>query len=175
MSGHDGHRLFFAAWPDARVRSRIDAAAHALARDAGLRGRRVRAERLHLTLHFLGAVADDGAAALAAGSEVLAPPFDLVLDRAGAFARARVAWLGSTSVPRALLDLHERLRDALRARGLPVESRAYAPHVTVQRDVRIAVPETTIVPIAWHVDAFVLIDSRPDRGYVEMGRWPLRG
>lgn len=176
MRGQGGHRLFFAAWPGPQVRSRIDAAAQALARDAGLRGRRVRAERLHLTLHFLGAVPDGGlAAALAAAAAVEAPRFELVLDRAGGFERARVAWLGCTSVPLSLLDLHGRLRDALLERGLPVESRAYAPHVTVQRDVRMRVPEVAVEPVAWAVDAFALIDSRPDRGYVEVGRWPLRG
>lgn len=168
--------MFFAAWPGAPVRSRIDRAAQALSRDAGLRGRRVRTDRLHLTLHFLGAVPESGlGAALAAGADARAAPFELVLDRAGGFPRARVAWLGCTSVPQPLLDLHGRLRAALVERGLPVESRAYEPHVTVQRDVRVRVPGVAIEPIPWAVDAFVLIDSCPDRGYVEVGRWPLRG
>lgn len=175
MSGSTGHRLFFALWPDAAVRACIDAAARALARDRKLRGRCVRAERSHLTLHFLGAVPDGGVdAALDAGNAVDAARFELVLDRAGGFFRARVAWLGCSDVPSRLIDLHAQLRDALTARGLPVESRAYAPHVTVQRDVRGAVTETAIEPIAWPVNEFVLIDSRPDLGYVEVGRWPLR-
>lgn len=175
MSGSTGHRLFFALWPDAAVRACIDAAAQALARDHALRGRRVRAERSHLTLHFLGAVPDSALdAALDAGNAVDAARFELVLDRAGGFSRARVAWLGCADVPSRLIDLHAQLRDALAVRGLPVESRAYAPHVTVQRDVRGAVTEAAIEPIAWPVNEFVLIDSRPDRGYVEVGRWPLR-
>jgi 2'-5' RNA ligase len=176
MNGADGHRLFFALWPDAAVRSRIDAASQAVAHDRAVHGRRVRTDRLHLTLHFLGAVPDGGLdAALDAGEAVDAARFELVLDRAGGFSRARVTWLGCTDVPERLIDLHAQLRDALVARGLPVESRAYAPHVTVQRDVRGAVAETAIEPIAWPVEAFVLIDSRVDRGYVEVGRWLLRG
>lgn len=176
MRGKDAHRLFFAAWPGPQVRARIDAAAQSLAREAGLRGRCVRAERLHLTLHFLGVVPECGlAAALEAGADVEAPPFELVLDRAGGFPNARVAWLGCTSPPQALRDLHARLRNALLARDLPVDSRAYAPHVTVQRGVREQMPGVGVGPIVWPVDAFVLIDSRPDRGYVELGRWPLRG
>lgn len=177
MDAPNGHRLFFALWPDAAVRARIDAAAtHAFADASAARARQVRAERLHLTLHFLGAVPAPALdTALAAGGAVEAARFELVLDRAGGFARARVAWLGTSDVPDALIALHARLGEALVARGLPVESRAFTPHVTVRRSVRGAVAEATIEPIAWPVEAFVLIDSRADRGYVEVGRWRLRG
>jgi 2'-5' RNA ligase len=175
MSGTGGHRLFFALWPDAAVRSRIQAAAEALAHDRAPRGRHVRTDRFHVTLRFLGAVPDGGLeAALDAGQAIDAARFELVLDRAGGFSRARVAWLGCSNVPASLIDLHAQLHGALIARGLPVESRAYAPHVTVQRDVRGAVAEAAIDAIAWPVDEFVLIDSRADGGYVEVGRWPLR-
>lgn len=175
MGGMGGQRLFFALWPDAAVRSRMQAAVEALAHDRAVRGRRVRTDRFHLTLHFLGAMPDGGLdAALDAGRSIDAARFELVLDRAGGFSRARVAWLGCSIVPTSLVDLHAQLQGALIARGLPVESRAYAPHVTVQRDVRGAVAEAAIDAIAWPVDAFVLIDSRADGGYVEIGRWPLR-
>lgn len=175
MSAPSGHRLFFAVWPDAAVRAQIGAAAQALARDRAVHGRRVHDDRLHLTLHYLGAVPDAGLdAALDAGRSIDVAKFEFVLDRAGGFSRARVAWLGCADVPDALTDLHQQLGAALAARGLPVESRAYAPHVTVQRDVRGGVADAAIEAIAWTVDSFVLVDSRADRGYVELGRWLLR-
>ncbi|GHA70441.1 RNA 2',3'-cyclic phosphodiesterase [Cognatilysobacter bugurensis] len=174
MDDSSHRRLFFALWPDAAVRTRIDAATESLAAAPG--ARRVRAERLHLTLHFLGDVPDGACNGVRdAGAAVAADRFDLVLDRAGGFARARVAWLGCSHTPAALIDLHAQLGAALRERGFAVESRPFAPHVTVRRDVRRPTADASIEPIDWPVDAFVLIESRKGCGYVEIGRWPLRG
>lgn len=174
------HRLFFALWPDDGVRARIDAAAAAIEREHRPGGRRLRRDRLHLTVQFLGdfaplpdAVAD---AARDAASRIDVEAFVLTLDCAGGFRGSRVGWLGCRQCPPPLHALHDVLGRALAATGLPADTRAgFTPHVTVQRDVHAPFARMPVAPIEWPVREFVLIDSRAGEGYVRIGRWPLRG
>ncbi len=75
-------RLFFALWPEPALQQHLAMTAAALLpRDAG---RRVRAENLHCTLVFLGAVEAAQRLCLEdAASLVRAEPFTLTLDRLG--------------------------------------------------------------------------------------------
>lgn len=152
----------------------MHAAARSIVQERRWAARRVHEAHLHLTLHFLGTVDEATvAAARQAASAVHAHAFDLVIDRVGAFAQARVGWLGCTQVPPALLALHGRLGDALRAQNVSVDGRPYAPHVTVVRGLRTARADGAIPPIPWRVDAFSLMESHPERGYVDLDRWAL--
>ncbi len=93
----------------------------------------------HVTLAFLGAVADDvvGQAFAAIGEAVTAsaprPAPRLELAGAGRFADrvllARVGQDPSGALEPLVTDLHMRLREA----GLPMEDRAFRPHVTLAR------------------------------------------
>ena len=93
-------------------------------------------ENLHLTLRFIGEVAepqaDDIAAALAG---VRSGPFTLALAGVGHFEsgrRVRVLWAGvEPAAP--LLVLQERVESALRRAGLPPDSRRFTPHVSLAR------------------------------------------
>ena len=79
-------RLFFAVWPDAAAAARLEALAREVALVTG--GRPQPREKIHLTLAFLGEVAEEriGAACAAApGGESLA----IRLDCVGSFRRAR--------------------------------------------------------------------------------------
>lgn len=174
------HRLFFALWPDEAVRGRIDEAAARIEREHAPGGRRLPRDRLHLTLQFLGdfsplpeAVTD---AAVDAALQVACDPFTLTLDRAGAFRGSRVWWLGCSACPPPLQTLNRSLGDALATAGVPVRAHpTFTPHVTIQRNARRPLPSTPIEPIDWRIQEFVLIDSQAERGYIELGRWPLRG
>jgi 2'-5' RNA ligase len=174
-----GHKLFFALWPDEATRARIADAVDAFVRTAAPRGRRVKTERLHMTLPFLGEFAELPpalvAAACAAAAQVRTGSFDCVLDRFGSFARAHVGWLGCAEAAPALQALFEQLVEALRAHDCHVARPAqFVPHVTVLRDIEHPIDAAPATPVRWPVDEFVLIASRPSGDYDLLARWPLR-
>ena len=77
-------------------------------------------------------------------------------------------------MPDGLRLLWDALGHALMQRRVPVKTGAgFVPHLTIQRDVRRQLPSTPIAPLSWHVDEFVLFDSRSGRPYEVLGRWPL--
>lgn len=172
------HRLFFALWPDDALRQGIADAAARLECQHAPGGRRLHSERYHLTLQFLGdfqplrpSVVD---AAQAAADALRLPAFELVLDHAGSFAGSRVWWLGTCGIPPGLRALWDKLGMALAKAGMQVKSPpAFAPHLTIQRDVRKQIAPVPIEPQHWSVRSFVLIDSQPGRRYEVLREWPL--
>jgi len=151
-------RLFFALWPESALQQRLaQAAAALLPRDAG---RRVREENLHCTLVFLGAVEAAQRLCLEdAASLVRAEPFTLMLDRLGYFRRPQVAWLGCTTTPAALQALVAGLSYGAASCGFPPEQRPYAVHLTVARKLRRDPGRLPLMPIAWPVKQFALMES----------------
>lgn len=175
MSEQETQRLFFALWPDAEVRLRLERAALAL---KGVHGRRVALENLHITLAFLGSLSAAGrACAEAAAAAIYGEPFTLVLDRLGAFPRARVVWLGASEVPPALAGLAVALNAGLAACGLEPDPRPYRPHVTVLRKVSRPPPPAELAQaVGWPVREFVLVESRTlaqGAEYRVLERWTL--
>lgn len=176
------HRLFFAlAVPDS-ARAEVRAAAdRALA--AAPRARAVAPARYHLTLHFLGSFAtpqvDLVRRASVAAACVVAPPFELVIDRVGGFPRAGVWWLGCEATPPGLDALHAALGNALADAGIAVHRHeSFTPHLTIARGATSAPRASQIPPIGWRVQSFALLGSAsgdPDaaHGYAELGRWAL--
>jgi len=151
-------RLFFALWPEPELQQQLVVAAAALLpRDAG---RRVKAENLHCTLVFLGAVEVAQRLCLEdAASLVRAEPFTLVLDRMGYFRRPQAAWLGSTTTPAALQALVAGLSYGATSCGFPPEQRPYEVHLTVARKLRRDPGRMPLLPIAWPVKQFALMES----------------
>jgi 2'-5' RNA ligase len=148
-------RLFLALWPGAAVRRALAVRRDRIAWPHGAAP--VADGRLHLTLHFLGDVDATTVPGLRAALDVPVPRFELVLDRA-------VAWPGGLAVlqasraPAPLAALHGALAAALRAAGLPVESREFRPHVTLARravGAELAAP----APLCWPVDGYALVRS----------------
>lgn len=174
------HRLFFALWPDAALRDAVAATAAALVQAHPNDGRRLRPDRYHVTLQFLGdifAPQRDAVVARAteAAGQVDVPAFDLVLDRAGGFANARVWWLAPGAVPDGLRQLWDALGVALLHAGQKAKaSPGFSPHLTIVRDVGTRLPATPVAPRRWRVDRFVLIDSQPPKPYRVVGEWALR-
>ena len=175
------HHLFFALWPDADVRARIDATAGHLKKQHAPSGRWIKPHRYHLTLRYLGEHASIPeslvAAALAAGDRIDLRWFDLDLDVAGSFANRSIPWwLGCTDVPQGLAALWEGIAIGLAAHGHPQRDDVDpVAHVTILRDADRRLPTTPVAPIAWRIDEFVLIDSLlgPQAGYTILRRWPL--
>ncbi len=168
-------RLFFALWPDREVQEALARQARRLVRKAG---RRIPPERIHMTLVFLGWVDPATRACLerAAGA-VVVPPFELLVDRAGAFPRARVVWAGPGAAPAPLAALEEALRGAAARCGLETDPRPFVPHVTLARKAAPVPAGPLPEPVRWPVADFALVRSRLRPGgaeYEVLRRWPLR-
>jgi RNA 2',3'-cyclic 3'-phosphodiesterase len=168
-------RLFFALWPDDRVRLLLARHCLELARECA--GRAMRPETFHLTLVFVGKVAEPRIADLmACADRVLARKFELSVDTSACFARAKVAWLGCTEVPYALADLELALRSEVTQSGFEIDVRKFKPHITVVRNVEQPCAPATIGPIAWKVNLFSLMDSQASangQDYKVLKTWQL--
>ena len=96
------------------------------------------AERLHVTLSFIGQTTDDRAAAVAAalGTTLAVAPFDVVVAGCGAFpdrGAPRVLWAGVESGRAQLIALQHIVAERLAVLGIEPERRAYQPHLTLAR------------------------------------------
>ena len=113
-----------------------DAIAEGLARrQNGLDGARWRPrEALHLTLRFFGEISENQADDLDAELEAIAAAgFDLTLSGVGSFGEGRdihAVWAGAEASP-PLAALARRCETAARRAGLPADTRAWRPHVTL--------------------------------------------
>lgn len=126
--------------------------------------------QLHMTLRFLGerppAVIERVREALAA---LAVSPFDIALNRAGAFpnlARPRTLWLSGDRGTAELTALASQVDDALFAAGLEREDRPFRPHLTLARCSGTPLPSPLLrelerVPaFAWRCGGIVLMRSR---------------
>jgi 2'-5' RNA ligase len=135
-------RVFCAIELSAEVRARA-AETIARLRDASppARASWEREEKLHVTLKFLGSIAEERVGALSSAAERAARacrPLTLRLEGAGAFPPGgvpRVLWLGITDASGALARLQARLEEECAAEGFAraEESRPYHPHLTLAR------------------------------------------
>ena len=168
-------RLFFALWPEAALQQQLARVAAALLPEPACR--RVRAENLHGTLVFLGAVSAEQCVCVeAAADAVLAEPFVLNLDRFGYFRRPQVAWLGTSQTPAPLSALVMQLSQGCAACGFPPEPRPYALHVTVARKLRRDPGRPPFMAVAWPVERFALVESvsgEDGMHYRPLRFWPL--
>ena len=167
-------RLFFALWPDERVRRELAALQTLLPQGEG---RWVHGADLHMTLRFLGAVEPDRQGCVSqAADQVKGQPFELEITRLDYWARPRIAWAGPDETPAGLTGLVAGLAAGLESCGFPRESRPYRPHVTLVRKA----PPSGIIrlehPLRWPVDSFALVESRPGGEppwYQVVETWPL--
>lgn len=163
MSDDRSHRrLFFALWPSPEIRAEIVRRRRSI---DGLSRRRVPDDNLHLTLLFLG---DQPAGRVPeivdVAGELRATGFELLLDRFGWFARARVAWLGGTA-PDGGKTLAAALTARMTALELEFDRRSWVPHVTLFRKVSGRPELPAVEPLAWPAERFELIESVPGKPY----------
>ena len=131
----------------------------------------VRTEHLHLTLVFLGEVAEESAASIieTMSGEILHAPFHLVFGGLGVFpprGAPRVLWLGVVDGARQAIDLQARVADRLTSAGVAVERKPFHPHLTLarwrdqRRSARPVLAATPGVVAAVDVSAVALVQSR---------------
>lgn len=154
-------RLFLALWPEPGVRHQLREARDAWQwpRGAGP----VHADKLHVTLHFLGSVPSARLPELLDGFTVPFTPFQLDLGKAVLWPHG-IAVLEPLTEPPELLALHARLKEALLALGLQPEARTYRPHVTLARRAAGAVLPASGQAIAWDVRGYALVESKTGDG-----------
>ena len=151
-------RLFFALWPSATTRARLDRWGQSLHEVCG--GRRMRAENLHVTLAFLGNVADARVREVEEAMDRVAPRrFLLALDKPGYWRKNSIAWAGTSTTPPELESLAADLRASLAQSSIPFDPQPFAVHVTLLRDARAPAAMPALEPITWPVDGFALVES----------------
>ena len=155
-------RLFFALWPSDNVRQSIIKASKPSMHK--LKGRIIKPDRLHITLHFIGPVNDDLRQCMhEAALTVSGKPFELDLDYLGQFFRARILWMGVRKIPDELGQLHNDLGEALSACGYQCDRRPFSPHITLMRKCIKPVFDQPEFSIPWRIDEFVLVESVQDK------------
>lgn len=156
-------RLFLGLWPTDGLRAAMNECADAWQWSPS--ARRTAAEKLHITLHFLGDVDASRVPELKQALQVDWPGCEMVLDRAAVWPGG-IAVLEATQVPPELVALHSALGDRLRSLAFPVEERRYRPHVTLARKANGARPPAGYVPLRWHAGpGYRLMQSVPGAGY----------
>jgi 2'-5' RNA ligase len=142
---------------------------------------------MHLTLHFLTdappTIADDLGPFPLPGSFRLTPGRLLLLPESGP---VRVIAASLAASP-GLTSLHSALGTELSRLGLPVEPRAFLPHLTLARadpalpqQVRAQTPISPREDLSFPVERVELIESRPAEGaggfeYRTLRTWGLPG
>jgi 2'-5' RNA ligase len=168
-------RLFTAIELGAEVRERIAACqaelASAVSGSRSDRLRLVRAAQLHLTLVFLGEIADARVPAIvdAMTGDLPMPPFEIEFASCGVFPQhgpARVLWLGVGKGAGQTTSLFEMVSERLETAGVRRERRPFAPHLTLgrwrdraARDPRPVLPDVGVVAVQ-HIAAVTLFHSR---------------
>ncbi|MFP4055272.1 MAG: RNA 2',3'-cyclic phosphodiesterase [Candidatus Brocadiia bacterium] len=131
-------RAFIAIELDPAIRQRLAEAQEPL-RQAGGKVKWVGAERMHLTVKFLGEIEEgqvDAVAEAMGAATAAAEPFEIALAGLGSFpprGAPRVVWAGVRDASGALADLHRRLEGELEALGFEREKRPFRPHLTLGR------------------------------------------
>jgi 2'-5' RNA ligase len=174
------HRLFAALELPLPIRDAL------LAAQGGVANARWQTDdQLHLTLRFIGEVdrhrAHDITAALAG---VNGQPFTLALAAPGTFdrrGRIDTLWVGVTP-QQEVAALARRIDSAIARVGIPAETRAFLPHITLARFTQPPGPlhgfPASPLPITpWPVTGFALFESHLSRdgaSYRILERYPIR-
>ena len=161
-------------WPSEKVRAAINHVVLTCHAQCG--GRLTKPEALHITLVFLGEVEVvhiEHLVSLAA--QIDSRAFELHITRTEI--RRRMVWAAPESTPLALTELVQKLWSSLGREGFAFDAKAYAPHITLLRDVTGGSPQALSQVIAWKVEDFVLVRSHlstTGSNYEILARWPLK-
>jgi rhamnosyltransferase subunit B len=177
-----GYKLFTALVPPLETAERLADVGKALARQLGLRGRPLEAERLHITMHDIAYFAPNEPvprnlvdAAIAAGNSVVHPAFPICFDSVMSFPESDAFVLRCDSAGDvAIARLRQLLSAAFKHVSLPKRA-IPTPHMTLLYDRR-HLPQSEIDPLRWTAGRFVLILShRGLHHHQRIREWPMAG
>jgi 2'-5' RNA ligase len=167
-------RLFFALWPPPDTARALAHSAKEVARSAG--GKPVAADKIHLTLVFLGDA--DPEKAITAAKQVRCEAFDLPIEVSEYWKHNQIVWAGPRRTPDPLHRLVEALQLELYRAGFLLERRPFAAHVTLLRKARTPPTLPDPPPMHWPATEFVLVQSRTSPEgpiYATLKSFPLVG
>lgn len=153
-------------------------------RARAIQGNTTKRENLHLTLAFIGEVPVSVYKKICAVMDVMSSEgFEIIFDRFGKFVQLDGAlyWVGARNNP-ALLSLQKQLTAALKKNQIPVDEKAFKPHVTLGRRMRMEEGfleeafEKDIRPVTQRVNSISLMKSERINGklvYTEVYRKKL--
>ncbi len=140
--------------------------------DPGVRW--LRADQLHITLHFLGDLSSETVQKLDQAlrkAPLEREPLELTFASWGVFppgSQGRVLWVGVGGEVAKLVRLQTALGDLLSSCGIVVEKRPYSPHITlarasrggvISREARKALENAAFYGQGWKADRFLLMKS----------------
>ena len=129
-------RLFVALSISAQVRESLASLLSELRR-ADSKPRWVHPENLHVTLKFIGHIADEALPTVLGALRKITAPSQIALEFRGIGffpndRRPSVVWAGIQAAPE-LAALASRVDQSLAREGLPRETRSFSPHLTLAR------------------------------------------
>lgn len=185
-------RCFLAIELPQEIRDRLAAVQKRLGSlDRDVRWTRV--DNIHLTIKFLGEVADADVPRVCQIAAAIArqySPFELEIRGTGCFpprGPARIVWAGLAGLPPPLVECHKAIEEAYADIGFKPEDRPFHPHLTIGRvrdqrgshRVRPGLePEIDFRAGRFTVKELVLFQSILDRAgpaYIPLARAPLGG
>ena len=161
-------RLFFALWPPAETAAALAAWAR------GVEGRATPAEKIHLTLAFLGGASAERASV--AARKVTGRVHALPIEMARYWKHNRIVWAGPRETPQALQAFVEALHFQLFRAEFILERRPFAAHVTLVRNATPPRSLPALPAVDWPVREFTLVRSTvTSQGstYDVVARFPL--
>jgi len=170
-------RLFFALWPsetECTALASWQPLLHELCD-----GRVMRPATLHVTLVFLGEVAENRLEALQlAAQEVDFQRFNLGLLEARYWGHNHIVYAAPEIVPSQHTSLVNELESKLLNHRFKFEQRPYKPHVTLLRNAQWSdAPLPRQSKVCWQMSDFVLVQSRSDEQgacYEVLTRFPAK-
>ena len=167
-------RTFVAVFPPPAIREALFRAARDL--PASKAFRLIGPEKLHLTLKFLGNVAEDDLSRVAQALEPLRErhePFEVSISGFGAFPserKARILWAGVGEGSEPLRAVALSVEDLLEPAGFGREQRPYVPHLTLgrARGRQAKLDDASVSPPAlrFTLSSVDLVESVPGEGEV---------
>lgn len=160
--------VFFALWPTPQIAAALAALTAPIAAALGVRA--TPAEKIHITLAYLGEQPEARVADLIAIARTLClPDGSMQLDELNHWRGPRIVWAGAQQTPAMLADFVVALRSRLELGGFATDAREFVPHATLLRAPKMspqrfhkAVRNAPIVPpLVWPIGDFQLMESTP--------------
>ncbi len=167
-------RLFFALWPDDVTRKQLFSISKQLDEPSI---RLVKEANLHMTLAFLGDVSEfETKHLLERAATINNPSFELQLTHVCWWKKPQILFIGTETIPDALLQLVNTIRDMVQQQGLTIDTRPYRPHVTIARKAKQPIETCEPFIVAWRADSFALVISESGKdgvNYRVLQSWHL--
>lgn len=157
-------RIFIGLWPDKAAQTALHPLSVAALQHCG--GRALRPDQWHITLAFLGALADQEVQALCAQAvqwQLPIAPFKV--DSYGYFEGAQIVWAGSQDAEslEQMAATQQQLWQYLQPLGYRPEQRPFVPHISLLRRAQSFDIDKlpAFEPFYWHSAHCYVVASRP--------------